>query len=48
MTTDNITEAFNYELQNYVRSQFKDLIDTGQEENAYKKGLASVIAAFSS
>jgi len=47
MTTDNITEAFNYELQNYVRSQFKDLIDTGQEENAYKKGLASVIAAFS-
>jgi hypothetical protein len=47
MTTDNISEAFNYELQNYVRSQFKDLIDTGQEENAYKKGLASVIAAFS-
>lgn len=46
MTTDNISEAFNYELQNYVRSQFKDLIDTGQEENAYKKGLASVIAAF--
>ena len=48
MTTEGISEAFNYELQNYVRSQFKDLIDTGQEENAYKKGLASVIAAFSS
>ena len=47
MTTEGISEAFNYELQNYVRSQFKDLIDTGQEENAYKKGLASVIAAFS-
>jgi len=47
MTEEGISAAFNYELQNYVKSQYGDLIDAGQEENAYKKGIASVIAAFS-
>ncbi len=47
MTEEGISSAFNYELQNYVKSQYGDLIDAGQEENAYRKGIASVIAAFS-
>jgi len=47
MTEEGISSAFNYELQNYVKSQYGDLIDAGQEENAYRNGIASVIAAFS-
>lgn len=47
MTEEGISSAFNYELQNYVKSKYGDLIDAGQEENAYRNGIASVIAAFS-
>ena len=47
LADDEIGDAFNYELTNYIKSQYKDLIDAGQEENAYRNGIASVIAAFS-
>ena len=47
LADDEIGDAFNYELTNYIKTQYKDLIDAGQEENAYRNGIASVIAAFS-
>ena len=47
MTEADITSSFNAGLTQYVRSQYGDLIEQGQEETAYKNGLARVISAFS-
>ena len=47
MTEADITSSFNAGLNQYVRSQYGDLIEQGQEESAYKNGIARLISAFS-
>ena len=47
MTSEDVTAAFNYGLNQYVRTQYGDLIQEGQEEAAYKNGIARLISAFS-
>ena len=47
MTEADISSSFNAGLNQYVRSQYGDLIEQGQEESAYKNGIARLISAFS-
>ena len=43
---EQITQALGYGVDNYLQTQFADLVGTQQEDNAYRQGLGRIINAF--
>lgn len=43
---DDITAALGYGVDNWMQDNFSDLVQTEQEENAYRQGLGRIINAF--
>ena len=45
-SSDQITQALGFAVDDYIQKEFGDLAATEQKDNAYRQGLGRIINAF--